>query len=85
MNVAVAARAVTVTVAGTVIAPLLLPRLTVTPPLGAAAFNVTVQTSVPEPVMASVLHVSPSSTGTPVPLRLTTAVGLVVELLVMVS
>jgi hypothetical protein len=93
VKVALAAPAGAVTVAGTVIAPLLLPRLMVTPPLGAAAFRVTVQTSVPEPVIVPLPQLNPLSTGTrtplttgtAVPLRPTTAVGLVEELLVMVS
>jgi len=38
------------TVAGTVTAVLLVHRMTVTPPDGAAAFSVTVQVFVPEPV-----------------------------------
>lgn len=75
----------TVTVGGTAIALLLLPRLTVMPPLGAAAFKVTTQLSVPEPVIVPLLHASPVSTGTPVPLRLTTAAGFVEALLVIVN
>lgn len=85
VNEALVKPAATVTVAGTAIALLLLPRLAVTPPLGAAAFKVTMQLSVPEPVIVPLLHVSPLNTGTPVPLRLTTAVGFEEALLVMVN
>jgi hypothetical protein len=47
----------TITVAGTVTAALLLDRLTTRPPLGAAVFSVTVQASVPAPVMDPMLQV----------------------------
>lgn len=57
--------------AGTVTAALLLVRSTVSPPLAAAAFKVTVQLSVPAPVMEPVAQVSALGTGTPVPLKLT--------------
>jgi len=50
VKLAVVAPAATVTLAGTVTALLLLARLTVNPPVGAAALNVTVQLSVPAPV-----------------------------------
>jgi hypothetical protein len=50
---------------------LLLARLTMYPPFPAAAFNVTVQLSVPAPVIDPFAQVSPFSTGTPVPFRLT--------------
>jgi hypothetical protein len=46
----VVAPAVTVTLAGTLTAELLLARLIENPPLVAAAFSVTVQLSVPGPV-----------------------------------
>jgi hypothetical protein len=46
----------TVTVPGTVTAALLLDRLTMSPPDGAAALSVTVQESVPEPVMDVLLQ-----------------------------
>ena len=46
----------TVTVTGKTIAALLLARLTVKPPLGAAALRVMVQASVPNPVIVSVAH-----------------------------
>jgi hypothetical protein len=61
----------TVTVEGTETAELLLERLTVKPPVAAAAFSVTPQESVPEPVIDALVQVKPVSTGTPVPLRLT--------------
>ncbi len=48
---------------GTAIAELLLVRLTLNPPLGAAAFSVTVQTSVPAPVIDPLAQVSPLNTG----------------------
>ncbi|MFZ0745074.1 MAG: hypothetical protein WAM85_11750 [Terracidiphilus sp.] len=77
-----------VTEAGTVTAELLLDKLTVTPPAGAAPFSDTAQASVPDPVMDSALQASAINTGVleaPVPLKLITADGLVEELLVMVS
>ena len=59
----------TVTDAGTVTAELLLARLTANTPLAAATFSVTVQLSVPAPVIDPLLQLSPLNTGTPVPLR----------------
>ena len=90
MNPALVALAGTVTDAGTVTAVLLLERLTVSPPLPAAAFRVTVQASLPAPVIEALPQESALNAGVlpavvPVPLRLTTAMGLVEELLVMVS
>ena len=70
-NPAVVAPAVTVTVAGTVTALLLLARLTGNPPPAAAAFSPTVQLSVPAPVIELLVQLNPVSTGTPVPVRLT--------------
>jgi hypothetical protein len=61
----------TVSDAGTVTALLLLLRLTASPPLLAAAFNVRVQLSAPAPVIDPFAQVSPLNTGTPVPLKLT--------------
>ena len=61
----------TLTEVGTVTAALLLTRLTVSPPLAAAAFKFTVQLSVPAPVMVLVAQLTPVGTGTPVPLKLT--------------
>jgi hypothetical protein len=88
LNPALVAFAGTVTVAGTVTAALLLDTLTHRPPLGAAALSVTVQASVPDPVMVplpqeSALNVAGATV--PVPLRPITAVPLVEELLAMVS
>ena len=71
----------TVIVAGTETAKLSLPRLTTNPPMAAAAFNPTVQLSVPDPVIELLLQLSPLSTGTPVPLRPTTVEAPVEELL----
>jgi hypothetical protein len=84
-KLALAAPAATVTEAGTVTDALLLDRLAVKPLLAAAAFSDTVQTSVPDPVMDELEQASPLSTGTPVPLSVTTAVPFVDELLAMVS
>jgi hypothetical protein len=90
VNPALVAFAGTVTVAGTVTAALLLDRLTLRPLLGAAAFSVTVQASVPEPVMDELLQESAVSAAAvvpavPVPFRVIAAVALVEELLAMVS
>ena len=80
----------TVTVAGRATAALLLERLTLSPLLPAAVLRFTVQASVPDPVIEtlvqeSVLSVPGTTVLVPVPLRLITADGLVVELLVRVS
>jgi hypothetical protein len=56
MNPTLVALAGTNTVAGTVAAAPLLDRLTVIPPDGAAAFSVTVQASVPEPVIEALVQ-----------------------------
>ena len=88
VNPALVAFAGTVTVAGTLTAALLLARLTLKPPLAAAAVSVTVQLSLPDPVMDALLQVSPLNAAVadvPVPLRLIAAVPLVEELLWMVS
>jgi hypothetical protein len=85
VNEALVALAGTVTVAGNVTAALLLATLTLNPPLGAAAFSVTVQASVPAPVIDVLLQESAVSTGVPVPLRLIIAVALAEELLAMVN
>jgi hypothetical protein len=77
--------AATVTDAGTVTAVLLLARLTANPPLAAATFSVTVQLSVPVPVIDPLVQLSPLNTGTPVPLRLITVEVPLDELLVRVS
>jgi len=85
VKVAVVAPAATVTEAGTVTDELLLARFTVNPPVAAAAFSVTVQLSVPDPVNDPLVQLSPLSTGTPVPLRLTPVEVPPEELLVRVS
>jgi len=82
VKLAVVAPAATVTLAGTTTAALLLARLKAKPPLGAAAFSVTVQLSVPAPVIDPLVQVRPLSTGTPVPLKLTTVDVPLEELLV---
>jgi hypothetical protein len=89
VNWAVVALAFTVTVAGADTAALLLDKLTLKPPTGAAPLIVTVQAFVPDPVMEALLQETAlSCTGlwasaTPVPLRLM-SVALVEASLVMV-
>jgi hypothetical protein len=82
VKLALLALAPTVTEAGTLTSALLLNRATANPPLAAAAFNVTVQLSVPEPVMERLAQVSPLNTGTPVPLTPMTVELPLAELLV---
>jgi hypothetical protein len=84
-KLAVVAPAAAVTLPGTVTAELLLARLTANPPLVAAAFRVTVQLSVPAPVMDPLVHVRALNTGVPVPLRLTSVDVPPEELLVIAS
>jgi hypothetical protein len=89
VNAALVALEATVTVAGTVTAALPLERLTLSPPLGAAALSVTVQASVPDPVMDALLQERVFSVGdavaVPVPLRPTTTVGFVTALLLVMA
>ncbi len=88
VNAALVAFAGTVTVAGTDTAALLLDKFTVRPPLGAAALSVTVQASVPDPVMDVLPQesaLSAAATDVPVPLRAIRAVLPVEELSVIVS
>jgi hypothetical protein len=85
VKLAVVEPAATVTEAGTVTVELLLARLTAKPPVGAAAFSVTVQLSVPDPVNEPLVQLSALSIGTPVPLRPTAVEVPVEELLVKVS
>jgi hypothetical protein len=85
VKLAVVDPAATVTEAGTVTAELLLARLTAKPPLAAAGFRVTVQLSVPAPVIDPLVQLSPLNIGTPVPLRLITVAVPLEELLVKVS
>jgi hypothetical protein len=78
----------TVTVAGRVTAASLLERLMLCPPLPAAVLRVTLQASVPAPVIEALVQVSAFNVAgavVPVPLRLITADGLAVELLARVS
>jgi hypothetical protein len=82
---ALVAPAGTVTEAGTVIDELLLERLTVNPPLAAAAFNVSVQASVPAPVIDAFEQETAVSTGTPVPVRLIAVAEPIEELLANIS
>ena len=85
VKLAVVAPDATVTDGGTLTAALLLVRLTAKPPLAAAVFRVTVQLSVPAPVIALLVQLNPLSTGVPVPLRLTDVEVPVDELLVNVN
>jgi hypothetical protein len=88
VNPALLALAGTTTVAGTVTAALLLARATLKPPLPAAVVSVTVHASLPAPVIDALLQdnaLNVAGTAVPVPVRLTTAVPLVDELLWMVS
>jgi hypothetical protein len=89
VKVAVVAAAATVTDAGTVTAALLLAKVTAVPPVGAAVPSVTVQEAVPGPTIEPGVQVSALGVGVttaaPVPLKLTTAVPLSGELLVMVN
>jgi hypothetical protein len=64
---------------------LLLARLTANPPLAAATFSVTVQLSLPAPVIDPLVQLSPLNTGTPMPLRLITVDVPLEELLVRVN
>jgi hypothetical protein len=86
VKLAVVAPAATVTEAGSVTAELLLDNLTVIPSLPAAVLSATVQESVPEPVIdaltqESALNVAVAAADVPVPLRATTTVPLVEEVL----
>jgi hypothetical protein len=88
VNPALVALAGTTTVAGTVTAALLLARVTLKPPLPATVVSVTVHASLPDPVMDALLHdnaLNAAGTAVPVPVRLTTAVPLVDELLWIVT
>jgi hypothetical protein len=85
VKLALVAPDATVTEAGIVTAVLLLARLTAKPPLGAAAFSVTVQLSVPAAENDPLVQLRPPNIGTPVPLRFTAVEVPVEELLVSVS
>ena len=86
-NPAEVALAGTVTAAGTETAPLLLDRLTTSPPVGAAPFSVTVQESAPDADIVALLHdiALNAAAAEPVPLRLIRALGLLEELLEIVT
>ena len=77
----------TVTALGTETTPLLLDRLTASPPLGAAPFSVTVQESAPDAVIVAFVHdiALNAAAAEPVPLRLIRALGLLDELLEIVT
>ena len=77
----------TVTALGTETTPLLLDRLTASPPLGAAPFSVTVQESAPDAVIVALVHdiALNAAAAEPVPLRLIRALGLLDELLEIVT
>ena len=66
-KLALVAPAATVTDAGTDTAELLLARFAANPPLPAAALSVTVQLSVPAPVMEPLVQVRPERAGVAVP------------------
>ena len=92
VNPMLLALAGTVTVSGTVTAELLLEMFTPKPPLGALPVRVTMQASVPDPVSEAWSHDRPLtpvlfglSDVTPVPFKLTIAVGLIEELVVIAS
>lgn len=73
---AVPAPAGTTIEAGTLAAGLLLDRRTAWPPVGAVAFNATVQEDVAGPVRELLAHAIVLTTEIPAPLRVTTFVGL---------
>jgi hypothetical protein len=93
VNPALVALAGTFTAAGTATATLLLDRFTLRPPLGAAEVRVTMQESVPDPVMDPALQETAFNAATgelvapipPVPLRAITTLLSDEDLLVMVS
>jgi hypothetical protein len=88
VNPALLALAGTTTVAGTTTAALLLAKDTLNPPLPAGPLSVTVQASLPAPVMVALLQDSAlkvAATAVPVPVRPITVVPLVEEVLWMVS
>jgi hypothetical protein len=84
-KLALVAPAATVTEAGTVTAVELLDRLTTWPPVGAAAFNVTVQLSFAALVSEALAHVRLLGIACPVPLRAIAELVPVEELLVRVT
>ena len=82
---ALAAPAATVTEEGTFTADELLERVTTWPPVGAAAFSVTVQLSVVAPVAEELVQLRLLGIACPVPLRAMVEVVPVEELLVKVT
>jgi hypothetical protein len=83
VKVALIAPAGTVTRLGTATALALLPRLTLRPPVGAAPDKLTVHESASDPVMEVLLQeiaFTVGATVVPVPLRLTVAVGALLEI-----
>jgi hypothetical protein len=68
-NAPLVAFAGTVTVDGTVTAVLLLARFTIIPPEGAPPFSVTVQVSVPAPVIEALPQEIDFKVAIPIPLR----------------
>ena len=82
VNAAPVAVAETVTEAGTVIALLLLARLTVRPPVGAGPDKLTVQASASDPVIAVLLQETALTVGAtvPEPLRPMVAIGALLEI-----
>ena len=85
VNPALVAFAGTTAQVGTTTVGLLLVRLIPDPPTGATPFKVTVQASVPDPVMEALLQETALKAVMPVPLSPMTAVGLVESLLVTVN
>ena len=85
VKLAVVAPAATVTDDGAVNDVSLLDTVTAWPPVAAAAFSVTVQVSVPAPVIEPLAQVRPLNTGCPVALRVIVDVVPVDELLVSVT
>jgi hypothetical protein len=85
VKLAAVAPAATTTLAGTVTEELLLARPTANPPPAAATFNVTVQLSVPTPVIVPLAQLSALGAGVPVPLKLIKVDVPPEELLVIVS
>ncbi|MGA8740941.1 MAG: hypothetical protein WB561_07120 [Terracidiphilus sp.] len=83
VKAALVAVAGTLTEPGTVMAPLLLTRLTLRPPAGAAPDRFTVQASASAPVIDVLLQetaLTVGKTAVPVPLRLTVAIGALLEI-----
>ena len=83
VNAALVAVAGTVTELGTVTALLLLVRFTLRPPVGAEPDKLTVHASASDPVIEVLLQdtaVTVGKTAVPVPLRLTVAIGALLEI-----